>query len=151
MLFKNKKIKEYIAIGFWDTGNKESTYIHPRLIAGHAWTADEKRIILNYLRSGVRINDQMGYSWCRLDPSIPHVKMGNAEITDGHWIWPEGLSVYVDIFDVELPREFTEHALRAKFDKKRAKKRIKYLDDWNKWRFDFDYWEKWCAVRMQQG
>ena len=39
---------------------------------------------------------------------------GNLDLTDGVYLWPEGLAHYVREHDVRLPDEFTEHVRRRK-------------------------------------
>jgi hypothetical protein len=41
--------------------------------------------------------------------------MGSYDFTDGVWVWPEGLSHYVEIHCVRLPAEFIDHLERRGF------------------------------------
>jgi len=41
--------------------------------------------------------------------------MGSSDLTDGTWIWPEGLPIYVEKYNVELPEEFIAHTRCAGF------------------------------------
>ena len=50
----------------------------------------------------------MGYSLCR----ICGVTNGNLELTDGLFVWLEGLGHYVHEHAVRLPAEFEEHDAR---------------------------------------
>ena len=46
---------------------------------------------------------------------MPHLwrpKNGNLELTDGTFLWPEGLAHYVRDHDVRLPTAFVEHILQ---------------------------------------
>lgn len=51
-----------------------------------------------------------GWSHCRYRCGIDDETMGHACLTDGKYIWPEGLSHYIDRHDVWLPQTFIEHA-----------------------------------------
>lgn len=48
----------------------------------------------------------MGYSPCRLCGLASN---GNLDLTDGTYIWPEGLAHYVLEHSVRLPDEFIHH------------------------------------------
>jgi hypothetical protein len=49
---------------------------------------------------------QWGHSWCRYGCDVPN---GSDELTDGIWVWPEGLSHYVKEHGLALlPEEFLE-------------------------------------------
>ena len=39
--------------------------------------------------------------------------MGSRDLTDGVWVWPEGLAHYVRDHGVVLPTSFIEHAARS--------------------------------------
>lgn len=67
--------------------------------------------IADYLAAG-RVHERyMGYSYCRFDCGVDDSDMGSADLTDGAYIWPEGLAHYVRVHDVVLPKEFMEHVL----------------------------------------
>jgi hypothetical protein len=68
--------------------------------------------------------------------------MGSRELTDGLWIWPEGLSHYVRAHGIILPEEFVAHAL--------AQQRLPHHPSPNDPFRDFgpvslEYWRDWCA------
>lgn len=63
---------------------------------------------MNYLCSGHRFASRMGYSFCRFACDAPPALMGDSDLTDGEWVWPEGLAHYVDAHSVLLPDEFVE-------------------------------------------
>jgi hypothetical protein len=50
----------------------------------------------------------MGYSECRLCGA----RNGSLELTDGVYVWPDGLSHYVRQHSVRLPTAFTDHVER---------------------------------------
>jgi len=55
----------------------------------------------------------MGHSHCRFDEcSVPDQQMGSRDLTDGTWVWPEGLAHYVEAHEVSLPEAFVEHSVR---------------------------------------
>jgi hypothetical protein len=64
--------------------------------------------VVRYLRTGIPGDMQMGYSWCRFRCGIPNHELGCSEMTDGVWIWPDGLAHYVEVHGVPLPEEVIE-------------------------------------------
>lgn len=67
--------------------------------------------VADYLDSGLVYKKYRGYSWCRFGCDIPSDSMGSCELTDGLWVWPEGLSHYLRCHSVGLPEDFMVHAL----------------------------------------
>jgi hypothetical protein len=37
---------------------------------------------------------------------IEHSMMGDSDLTDGIWVWPQGLVHYVDAHQLALPKQF---------------------------------------------
>jgi hypothetical protein len=37
--------------------------------------------------------------------------MGDSDLTDGIWVWPQGLVHYVDAHQLALPKQFIDHVL----------------------------------------
>lgn len=69
-----------------------------------------KGILLEYLGLGIAITSSLGFSYCRLKCGVENSDMGCRDLTDGVWLWPEGLSHYVDRHNVQLPEEFIQYA-----------------------------------------
>ena len=69
--------------------------------------------IIRYLRNGAEHIQFRGWSYCRIGcwRSI----LGTKDLTDGVWVWPEGLAHYVARHGVRLPDEFVAHARRNRF------------------------------------
>lgn len=73
------------------------------------WDPMESAAVVAYLRSGrewIRFN---GWSYCRFDCGITPRELGDQDLTDGVWVWPEGLVHYVEVHSVRLPDEFIRH------------------------------------------
>jgi hypothetical protein len=70
------------------------------------WDRDERLEVGLYLQNGLVARAWMGYSPCRLCDSAQN---GNLDLTDGTYVWPEGLAHYVLDHDVRLPDEFVAH------------------------------------------
>lgn len=76
-----------------------------RLLEAHGSCQADQRV-LNYLRSGKEYMALLGYSYCRFRCGIDDSEMGCRDLTDGTWVWPEGLVHYVEVHNLPLPEEF---------------------------------------------
>ena len=104
------------AIGFWIAPNDARTtpMPNPRDRVDALVDGDHAQLV-QYLRSGKRAMQWMGHSWCRFECGIARSSMGSKDLSDGTWLWPEGLAHYVEQHSVRLPRRFIEHARAANF------------------------------------
>lgn len=108
-------MKLLIAIGFWEDVDSAFRFPHPRNLVDESWESERRASIVTYLRSGVALSLGMGYSHCRFPDGPPPEEMGNADLTDGKYLWPEGLHVYVSKYHVRLPDWFVSDMARARF------------------------------------
>lgn len=73
------------------------------------WDSTERELVAAYLAGGMRAPYAAGGpSECR----ICGCANGNLELTDGTYLWPEGLSHYVRDHSVRLPKEVIGHVLK---------------------------------------
>lgn len=72
---------------------------------------DEREDVADHLARGFVARSYMGFSTCRLcgDP-----RNGALELSDGTYIWPEGLAHYVREHSVRLPDEFVRHVMSVR-------------------------------------
>jgi hypothetical protein len=81
------------------------------------YTLPLRRILLHYLSLHAYIESyEQAYSFCRFhcpESQANPAGMGLTTLTDGSWIWPEGLSHYVAVHHVSLPQDFVLHVLNA--------------------------------------
>ena len=110
--------KSLIEVGFWkdtkailDLSGLFHDRPDPRGLVDHKWMKGKRERIAQYLYAGQRINQSMGYSYCRFECGVVGSAMGTADLTDGAYLWPEGLSHYVLVHHVRLPKRFTRHIL----------------------------------------
>ena len=96
------KLKE---VGFWQ-GDDEPYTIDPHDLVDPSWEKSNRGKIIEYLKNGHVVDNYFGYSWCRFKCGIDDSSMGDADLTDGEWIWPEGLFHYIEKHNVKLPDEF---------------------------------------------
>lgn len=65
---------------------------------------------------------------------------GSRCLTDNVWVWPEGLSHYVEEHSVRLPREFIDSMLERRFEVPALEAVLHVqVDD----RYDFSFWLAW--------
>jgi len=106
--------KSLQAIGFWRIGQPGD--------AAKRWRADPKIIVairgaqppdpalLAYLRGGHPLSSYRMYSSCRFKCGVRDSVLGDTDLIDGIWVWPEGLVHYVEAHGVALPEEFVDCA-----------------------------------------
>lgn len=99
---------DLIAVGYWRS-DEEPSFPDPHDLGTEPRDAELVAQICNYLESGQSFLPWLGYSWCRFGCGIPESKMGSQCLIDGTWMWPEGLSHYVRVHQIPLPKRFIEH------------------------------------------
>jgi hypothetical protein len=97
-------------LGWWFNPDAPSGLPLPQRLVG-AWRDDERGAVLAYLRAGAAIVTFPEPSFCRF--SCGEAAMGACDLTDGRFVWPEGLPHYVERHDVRLPDPFVAHAVAA--------------------------------------
>jgi hypothetical protein len=88
-------------IGYW-ASTQDNTWPDVEGFVDATWDAAKRARVVGYLRRGRRWRGYRGFSRCRLcgEPN------GSSELTDGSWVWPEGLAHYVEDHYVRLPEAF---------------------------------------------
>jgi hypothetical protein len=97
-------------------------------------------LLTDYLRNGRRFRGYLGWSFCRYRCGIPDSEMGDCDLTDGVWVWPQGLAHYTEVHRVSLPDEFIEHVRLGEASLPDTK------DPDDSEGFDFACWEQWCKT-----
>lgn len=125
--------KSLQAIGFWSSFT-EAGLPDPARLVGPLEVEAERGQLVAYLRAGTVVETWRGWSDCRFDCGASGQEMGHSDLSDGEWIWPEGLAHYVERHGVALPREFVDHARRHSFQCPRANVTRSYSADfWVAW------------------
>ena len=133
------------AIGYWFNvyGPEGSHLPDPRRLVDEGEPTAERRQrderIARYLDDGVRINEELGFSYCRFDPDHD---VGTCDQTDGTWVWPERLSHYVLEHRVRLPEEFVAFMEAADWQ---VPPEVEPSDE-----VSFDFWLEWSAPAIPQ-
>jgi hypothetical protein len=102
-------------VGYWFREDGGEGLPDPQRLVDKSWEVKDRKRIVGYLKSGVRLRECLGFSYCRFPGGPPSEKMGNADLTDGVWLWPEGLWVYVFRYSVRLPEVFVSHMRTREF------------------------------------
>ena len=120
---KMKAITKYVCqtkkFGWWkdkitsqeDRKYEGTRYLDPTIFIDNDWDQREKEMVAIYLDDGERFNLTKGHSFCRLC-GITGRQMGDSDLTDGIWEWPEGLSHYVRVHNVKPPDCFLRHIFK---------------------------------------
>lgn len=93
-------------IGYWRSESQKQ-WPDPADFVDEAWDEEERHMVASYLKSATVPWAAAGYSPCRLCGK-PN---GSAELTDGVFLWPEGLSHYVSDHAVRLPTRVVSHIM----------------------------------------
>lgn len=96
-----------VRIGYW-LGDRAPGWPDPGRWVDPAWAEEEREELAGYLDRGMVARAYMGKSICRLCGEL----VGALELSDGTYVWPEGLSHYVRVHGVRLPAEIVMHARR---------------------------------------
>jgi hypothetical protein len=102
---EEKSIKVYKAIGYWHS-EEQPNMPDPALFIDENWDITEKQAVIDYLKKGERLADYRGWSWCRFGCAGAY---GTADMTDGTYVFPEGLVHYIEKHHVRLPLDFVNH------------------------------------------
>lgn len=130
--------KRLRAIGFWKGYGADSRFHNPQEFVSDVPAEEEIRSQLaRYLRSGRHVEGYFGYSWCRFQCGIDDSLMGSSDLSDGTWVWPEGLVHYVDVHQVHLPSKFVQAALSS--ITREVSLQVAPCE------YDFEFWQDWCA------
>jgi len=121
-------------IGYWIRSLDDNKFPPPQELVTD-YEPSTQRLIADYLDAGSTFAVYRGLSWCRFFCDHP---MGNSELTDGEWVWPQDLSHYVRDHNVRLPDEFIQCA--------RSKPAPVPPDNgWPSIIPDESFWITWCA------
>ena len=95
-------------VGYW-ASETQREWPEVKDLVDADWDEAEKEKLATYLSHGILARAYLGKSTCRICES-PN---GSTELTDGTYVWPEGLSHYVLEHNVRIPAPFVEHALEV--------------------------------------
>ena len=124
-------------IGYWLRNLKDHEFCLPQEVVGDL-PSEVRSQLAAYLDTGALYEHYRGFSWCRFFCGAQLTELGSRELTDGEWVWPEGLAHYVRAHGILLPEEFIKHALSQAVPLTATLKGTP---------LDLDFWRIWCAAR----
>jgi hypothetical protein len=95
-------------LGWWFNERAPNAYPRPQLLVSR-WDPEERAAVSGYLRAGRTLVAYREDSFCRF--ACGERDMGRRDLTDGVFVWPDGLVHYVDRHEVRLPERFLAHVL----------------------------------------
>jgi hypothetical protein len=116
-------------LGFWETPENQ-TLPNPADLVDAGWDESERLWVADYLVHGQVAGSWMGASRCRLCSRAN----GSRDLTDGYYLWPEGLAHYALDHGVKLPVEFLDH----------IEQRLQALEDLKR---DASWWQRQTRSR----
>lgn len=111
--WKGLPMPDLIAVGYWQSDDSDERFPGPRTLVSKTYSLSVRKAICRYLDSGARFMDSLGYSFCRFQCGVPDSELGSSDLSDGYWVWPQGLSHYVREHHIVLPEEFTQFMANA--------------------------------------
>ena len=122
----------------WDV----QQFPHPEILIDPNWYSDKRDKIIEYLNSGWTHTHWRGLSFCRFQCGTPSREMGSRCLTDGEWVWPEGLVHYVEKHKIQLPEDFIDTMRKYNWN---AKNRYEEPHQVPKGKHDPSYWIDWSS------
>jgi len=103
---------ELILIGYWPS-EEEPDYPDPAWFVEPSWDMSTRKQVINFLKSGYKFCQYAGSSWCRFRCGKSGWELGDGELTDGVYYWPEGFVHYVEDHYVKPPEDFLGHVRKS--------------------------------------
>ena len=108
--------RRLILIGYWAGPDTDQSWPRPEAFVDPDWDPDVRDLVVAYLSRGFIVRSYMGYSTCRMCGE----QNGDLELSDGTYVWPEGLVHNLRKHDVRLPELLVAHAVAAVESMERA-------------------------------
>jgi hypothetical protein len=109
------QLDEIPQVGYWRSP-EQPNLPHPGDFVDTSWDAEERRKVIEYLDDAYQTPMfSCGPSWCRIGCTDIPEDIGSQELTDGVWLFPEGLVHYVRHHAVRPPEAFLEHLRNRDF------------------------------------
>jgi hypothetical protein len=116
----------------------------PRVLRDALGAAPFDGRVADYLRGGHELAAWLGCSYCRFRCGAPEEQLGSRDLTDGVWVWPQGLAHYVEVHQVPLPQEFVgtmgQNGWRVP--------EVARLDELRDAEWDRAYWKSWYEEQL---
>ena len=138
-------------IGYWRNPEDPETseYPDPANLVDPSWDEEERFRVVSYLKQGRMICGARGLSWCRFQCGCPDLDMGSRELSDGEWVWPEGLAHYVEAHLVRLPDEFIQSCSDRAWTIDTATNSLRLSEFVSRKREYLSYWLEWASNTLR--
>lgn len=93
------------AVGYWRRRKGDTDLPDPAELVDPDWDLTDRFRVARHLESQLVLVRWRGWSRCRLCGEAN----GSTCLSDGAYVWPEGLAHYVERHAVTLPSEFLDH------------------------------------------
>ncbi len=110
----------------------------PRLVIATLGEASVDDRLLAYLDSGHVVGRHMGYSQCRC---CGREVVGTCDLSDGEWVWPQGLSHYLREHGLPLPEPVLSTFQDREYQVPLSAPSPPVPDE--AWEYDFSFWHDW--------
>lgn len=106
-------IPQLIKVGYWRETSLVGAILSDLPLAQDfvdpSWgSSPERPVVLAYLKNGQVHERWMGWSNCRICGAVNGTKC----LTDGVFVWPEGLAHYVEAHSLRPDESFVAHIMR---------------------------------------
>ncbi|MEO6726992.1 MAG: hypothetical protein ABIP14_17015 [Blastocatellia bacterium] len=133
-------MKRPILIGYWRS-KQEPSWPDPARFVDPQWEPEIRDVVIKYLDAGETLSMCMGRSWCRFRcREYGQWGLGSSTLTDGVYLWPNGLSHYLEKHAVRLPQSFVEHVLQRAKQPTRLESLLRWLAGEPGPDYDEDWW-----------
>jgi hypothetical protein len=141
------------AVGYWWSHPKyrfpkNDRFPDPTLLVCPSWCAGERERIAAYLRAGRTYARWRGMSYCRFECGLSDADMGSRCLTDGEWVWPEGLPHYIEWHRVRLPDELVASMRRNDWKLPQDSGQAIHITHGSP---DTSFWIAWGRKRREDG
>lgn len=131
-------MKQLQKIGYW-SGEFTTGYIWPQEIASRRQIYKDVSRINSYLKGGYPAIHWKGLDHCRICKET----LGSKCMTDGVWMWPEGMEHYVVRHNIRLPEEFFIHMREQKWRHPKVRSKDRVTEEFAHQASE-EFWREWC-------
>ena len=130
-------------IGFWKGLGRNHDYFQPDWLTQPGCAKEDLKSILAYLGMGHTCRVYLGYDECRFPGCTDGDRIGSTELTDGDWVWPEGLGHHVERHSVILPEEIRAKLRQCVWGVSSADRELALHFRYRGFDYDRTFWIDW--------
>jgi hypothetical protein len=139
-------------IGYWKEDNvKYRDCPEPDWLTQPGWGKEDLKATVAYLGMGQTCAAWCGYARCWFPQCVEGDRLGSKDLTDGEWVWPEGLAHYIERHSVILPEEFRAKMRQCGWAVSPPDRELALQLRYKAFDFDRTFWIDWSRkVRCTQ-